>query len=73
MVGRGPHLIWLAHPASAGCDVTDDFASTSKTSPVGVLAKYVVEVVLLVLGARKMEEGAVRVGRRAGRWEKVLM
>ena len=67
------YTIWLAHPASAGCDVTDDFASTSKTSPIGVLAKNVVKVVLLLLGARKMEDGVVRVGRRVGRLEKVLM
>lgn len=73
MVGRGPHRIWLAHPPSAGCDVMADLASTSSVVAASVVCWSCGCCCWRVwFGARKMGEGVVRVGRRVGRWEKVL-
>ncbi len=74
MVGRGPHRIWLPHPLSAGCDVMEDRAITSRVVVVvsAVVCWSCRGCWRVWFGARKMGEGVVRVGRRVGRWEKVL-
>lgn len=75
MVGRGPQRIWLAHPASAGCAVMEDLAITSSVSAaVAFCWSWSGCCSRVWFGARKMveEDGAQSVGRRVGRWEKVL-
>jgi hypothetical protein len=62
MVGRGPQRIWLAQPASAGCDVMARLGSRSSSSVVWQPASAAVVVVVVVAAV------VVRVGDESNVW-----
>ena len=74
MVARGPHRICMC--PSAGWAEMELLETRSRVSPVAdciaVAAVGVGEGWNRAVGARKMDGRAARVGRRVGRWEKVL-
>jgi hypothetical protein len=78
MVARGPHRICMC--PSAGWVEMELLDTRSRVSPVAdcivVAAVGVGEgwnrLAVVAVGARKMDGRPARVGRRVGRWEKVL-